>query len=67
MNVCNDDGVDVGGIDTRSGKALRQATERRRKDVRRAGVHEDQLVPGIDEPFVDGCVLDVGRLICGLQ
>src|ERR1700681_1808704 len=53
MHMSEDDRVDRTRLDASGGKVLRETPQRRPEQVRGAGIDEDELVAGIDEPFID--------------
>jgi hypothetical protein len=53
MRMRQHDCVNLVGADPRRGEILRHSAERRRKILSAAGVDQDQLLPGIDQPGID--------------
>ena len=54
MDVGDDHGVDVGRIDAGGGQRLRQFSRQRTNLIGIAGIDQDELVAGVDQPFVEG-------------
>ena len=53
MRMGDDDGVDRGGTDAGRGKVLRQPADARREMGAAAGIDQDELLAGIDQPGVE--------------
>jgi hypothetical protein len=51
--MSEDDRVDRTQLDAGGGKVLRETPQRRTEQVRGAGVDQDELVAGVDKPFID--------------